>query len=121
MLLRKSHNSGGGNGKWFTCKPIPPKNLHEGAGAEKPRSSQKMEKDSHEAARSLAHGQEVAAGAAVKQTLEIREASNGTYIRFPNMAKKFSVKPSVVQKSPFKLDLDAQLSSKPGLTLQMMT
>ena len=70
-LLQKDHNPGGGNR--CTHKLAPPKKLHKGAGAgaEKPRSSQQMEKDSQEAARSPADGQEVAAGAAVKQTLEI--------------------------------------------------
>ena len=62
----------------------------------------------------------MAVGAAVKQALEIREVSKGIYKRFPNIANKFSAKPLVVQKLPCKLDLDAQLNSKTGLTLQMV-
>ena len=97
-----------------------PKQGHErtGARAEKLQSSQQMGKGTQDEARTPADEQEVAVGAAVKQTLEIQEASKGTHIRFPNMAKKFSAKPSVVQKLPCKLDLDTQLNSKPRLTLQ---
>ena len=60
------------------------------------------------------------AQAANKQALEIWGVLQGIYIRFPNIAKTFLMKPLVVQDLSCNLNLGAQFNLETGLIPQMV-
>ena len=57
----------------------------------------------------------IQARAANKQALEIQGVLKGIYLRFPNVAKTFFVKPLVVRNLSCKLKLGTQFNFKIGL------
>ena len=60
----------------------------------------------------------IRARAANKQALEIQGVLKGIYLRFPNIAKTFFVKPLVVQNLSYNLNLGAQFNFKTRLIPQ---
>ena len=60
----------------------------------------------------------IKARAANKQALEIQGVSKGIYLRFPNIAKTFFVKPLVVQNLSCNLNLGMQFNFKTRLIPQ---
>ena len=58
--------------------------------------------------------------AANQQTLEVRRASTGIYLKFPNISKTSVKRPSVVHHLACSLNLGAQVKVKIGLILQQV-
>ena len=72
----------------------------------------------HEQLGILIEAMKIKAQVANKQSLEIQGVSKGIYLKFPNMAKTFFVKPLVVKNLSCKLNLGTQFNYKTGLIPQ---
>ena len=74
-----------------------------------------IDTDFHERSGIPTKGTKIRARAAKKQALEIRGVSKGIYLRFPNIAENFFMKPLVVQNLSCNLNLGTQFNFKTGL------